>query len=142
MFTKILAAVDGSDISERAVEKAVDLAKQNNAELHLIYVIETGFISPGPGDSVRDLVHQRFEADGKATLEKLTAKTKEAGIDAEAHLEVGHAGNTIIEMAEKLGCDLIIVGSLGKSKLDRLLLGSVSSHVVNYAKTNILVIRN
>ena len=142
MFTKILAAVDGSEISARAVEKAADLAKQNNAELHLIYVIETGFISPGPGDSVRDLVHQRFEAEGKETLEKLTAKAAEAGITAEPHLEVGHAGNTIIETAKNLACDLIVVGSLGKSKLDRLLLGSVSSHVVNYAKTNILVIRN
>ena len=68
MFTKILTAVDGSDISERAVEKAVDLAKQNGAELHLIYVIETGFISPGPGDSVRDLVHKRFEDEGKEIL--------------------------------------------------------------------------
>ena len=142
MFTKILTAVDGSDISERAVEKAVDLAKQNGAELHLIYVIETGFISPGPGDTVRDLVHKRFEDEGKEILDKLTSKVKEAGISVESHLEVGHAGNTIIKKADDLACDLIIVGSLGKSKLDRLLLGSVSSHVVNYAKTNILVIRN
>lgn len=142
MFTKILAAVDGSDISAHAVDKAVDLAKQNNAELHIIYVIETGFISPGPGDSVRDLVHQRFEREGEEILETLGKKAEESGISVVKHLEVGHAGNTIVENAEKLGCDLIIVESLGKSKLDRLLLGSVSSHVVNYAKTNILVIRN
>ncbi|MBR4988121.1 MAG: universal stress protein [Methanocorpusculum sp.] len=142
MFTKILTAVDGSDISELAVEKAVTLAKQNNAELHLIYVIETGFITPGPGDTVRDLVHKRFEEEGATILEKSAEKAKAAGVAVVSHLEVGHAGNTIINSADKLGCDLIIVGSLGKSKLDRLLLGSVSSHVVNYAKTNILVIRN
>ena len=142
MFTKILTAVDGSDISELAVEKAVTLAKQNNAELHLIYVIETGFITPGPGDTVRDLVHKRFEEEGATILEKSTEKAKAAGVAVVSHLEVGHAGNTIINSADKLGCDLIIVGSLGKSKLDRLLLGSVSSHVVNYAKTNILVIRS
>ena len=142
MLTKILTAVDGSEISERAVEKAASLAKQNNAELHLIYVIETGFLTPGPGDSVRDLVHQRFETEGKETLAILTARAKDAGVTVESHLEVGHAGTTIVETAEKLGCDLIVVGSLGKSKLDRLLLGSVSSYVVNYAKTNILVIRN
>ena len=142
MLTKILTAVDGSEISERAVEKAASLAKQNNAELHLIYVIETGFLTPGPGDSVRDLVHQRFETEGKETLAILTARAKDAGVSVESHLEVGHAGTTIVETAEKLGCDLIVVGSLGKSKLDRLLLGSVSSYVVNYAKTNILVIRN
>ena len=142
MFTKILTAVDGSDISELAVEKAVTLAKQNNAELHLIYVIETGFITPGPGDTVRDLVHKRFEEEGATILEKSTEKARAAGVAVVSHLEVGHAGNTIINSADKLGCDLIIVGSLGKSKLDRLLLGSVSSHVVNYAKTNILVIRN
>ena len=142
MFTKILTAVDGSEISGRAVERAAELAKQSGAELHLIYVIDAGFISPGPGDSVRDLVHQRFETEGKDALEKFTAKAKDAGVSVESHLEVGHAGNTIIKKAEELACDLIIVGSLGKSKLDRLLLGSVSSHVVNYAKTNILVVRN
>ncbi len=142
MFTKILVAVDGSDISAHAVDKAIDLAKQNNADLHLLYVIEAGFVSPGPGDSVKDLVHKRFEDEGRNTLEKLTEKVKEGGVTVESHLEVGHAGDTIVKTAEKLGCDLIIVGSLGKSKLDRLLLGSVSSHVVNYAKTNILVIRN
>ncbi|HJK27436.1 MAG TPA: universal stress protein [Methanocorpusculum sp.] len=44
-------------------------------------------------------------------------------------------------MSTKIGADLIVVGSLGKSKLDRLLLGSVSSYVVNYSKTNILIVR-
>lgn len=141
MFKKILVAVDGSDISARAVDKAIDIAKQNNAELHVTYVIEVGFISPGPGDSIKTLVHQRFEEEGRLTLETLMKKVNDAGVAGEGHLEVGHAGDTIIKLAEELECDLIVVGSLGKSKLDRLLLGSVSSHVVNYSKTNILVIR-
>lgn len=142
MFSKILVSVDGSDISIRAFRHALDLAKQNKAELHIIYVIESGLISPGPVDSTWELIYQRFEKEGRDVMEKLVAEAKERNITAHPHIESGHAGDTIIKTAESTGCNLIVLGSLGKTKLDRLLLGSVSSYVVNYAKTNILVIRD
>lgn len=142
MFKKILVSLDGSEISKHAFSRAIDLAKLGKADLHVIYVIESGMISPGPVDTTWELIYQRFEKEGRELLADLVQKGKDAGISVTPHLEAGHAGDTIIKTAEKLGCDLIVIGSLGKSKLDRLLLGSVSSHVVNYGKTNIMIIRN
>jgi len=142
MFTKILVAVDGSEISFRAYEHALDLARKNNSELHAVYVVEKGIAASAPVDTNRALISQKLETEGRELLKEQFEKAKDAGVYLETHLEEGHAGDIILETAKKLECDLIILGSLGKSKLDRLLLGSVSSYVVKSAKTNILIIRN
>jgi nucleotide-binding universal stress UspA family protein len=53
----------------------------------------------------------------------------------------GHAGNEIVKTAEELKADLIVVGSHGRSEVDRLLLGSVSSFVVSNSRVHVLVVR-
>lgn len=141
MFTKIVVAIDGSEISKRAFDRALDLAKQNNAELHGVYVIESGIVSPAPVDTTWELIYARFEKEGHTVMTELSEIAKAKGVNFEVHLEAGHAGDTILEVATQVEADLIILGSLGKSKLDRLLLGSVSSYVVNYSKTNIMIVR-
>ncbi|WP_319379471.1 universal stress protein [uncultured Methanocorpusculum sp.] len=141
MFTKILVAIDGSDISKSAFNKAIELVKMSKAELHVIYVIESGIISPGPVDASWELIYQRFEKEGRDIMEELVEDASKKGVIVTPHLEAGHAGDTIINMASELECDLIVVGSRGKSKLDRLLIGSVSSHIITYAKTNTLIIK-
>ncbi|HJJ43405.1 MAG TPA: universal stress protein [Methanocorpusculum sp.] len=141
MFTKILVAIDGSEISKSAFYKSIDLAKDCKAELHSIYVIESGMISPGPVDTSWELIYQRFEKEGRDVMAELVAAAEKKGVTVIPHLEAGHAGDTIVDKAAELECDLIVVGSRGKSKLDRLLLGSVSGHIVNYAKTSTLIIR-
>ncbi|HJJ29300.1 MAG TPA: universal stress protein [Methanocorpusculum sp.] len=141
MYSKILVALDGSEISKLAFSRALDLAKSDNAELHAVYVIESGIASPGPVDTTWELIYQRFENEGRALMEELNVAADAAGVKVIPHVETGHAGDTIVKTAKDIDCDLIVVGSLGKSKLDRLLLGSVSAHVVNYGKTNILIVR-
>ena len=70
------------------------------------------------------------------------AAVAEKGYEVETHLEGGHPGDVIVNLAEKLDCDLIIAGSLGKSAFDRLFLGSVSSYISKATKTNFLIVRN
>lgn len=142
MFSKILIALDGSEIANVAFQRAVELAKPNKAELHALYVIESGGIAaPKLPDSTWELVYQRFENEGSDIMKNLVSSAEEAGLTLTPHIEVGHAGDTILKTAAELDCDLIVVGSLGKSKLDRLLLGSVSTHVVNYGRTSVLIVR-
>lgn len=146
MFNKILVCIDGSEISRLAFSRALEMAKFNNAEIHTIYIIEAGMVSPGPVDATVDstwkLIYQRFEAEGKEINDDLLKEGEEYGLTIIPHIETGHAGDVIVKKAVEFGCDLIVLGSRGKSKLDRLLLGSVSSHVVNYGKVNTLVIRD
>jgi len=141
MFSKILVALDGSDISRIAFTRALEIAKFSGSELHAVYVIESGIATPGPVDTTWELIYQRFESEGKSLMEDLNKEAADAQVTIIPHVETGHAGDTIVKISRELECDLIVVGSLGKSKLDRLLLGSVSTHVVNYGKTNVLIIR-
>jgi nucleotide-binding universal stress UspA family protein len=67
---------------------------------------------------------------------------KERGIVLTTSLKQGHAGNEIVNLAEQQKADLIVVGSHGKSKADRLLLGSISNYVVTHGLITTLVVRS
>ena len=64
------------------------------------------------------------------------------GVMITPHLKQGHAGNEIVKAAGDIGADIVIVGSHGKSNVDRLLLGSVSSFVVSNCPVAVLVVRS
>ena len=141
MFGTILAALDGSPRSEAAPEKAIDEARAWKAPLHAVYVIETGLFSSIPLDNTWEVIFGLLESQGKEALKAAEAKATAAGITLTPHMAQGHAGTEILKMARQVGADLVVVGSHGKSNVDRLLLGSVSSHVVKYGTITTLVVR-
>jgi nucleotide-binding universal stress UspA family protein len=142
MFQKIVSAIDGSKTSEAALLKAVDEAIAGKGELHAVYVVETGLFSSIPMDNTWEVIYGLLEKEGQEALTVARQKAKEAGVDIITHMRQGRAGNEIILLAEEIGADLIVVGSHGKSNIDRLLIGSVSSHVVKYSKVSTLVVRS
>ena len=142
MFKNIIVAIDGSDISFTALDRAITIAKQNQAKLHSVCVVDSHAIVSTPMDSTGDIQHRRLEKEANETIEKIKAAVAEKGYEVETHLEGGHPGDVIVNLAEKLDCDLIIAGSLGKSAFDRLFLGSVSSYISKATKTNFLIVRN
>lgn len=141
MFQKIVVAVDGSEISQKAFEVALSEAKMWNAALHLIYVVETSRFSSLPMDNTMEVIYSLLEKEGQEIFETSTARAAAEGISLVTHLKDGHAGTEIIALAEELQADLIVIGSRGKSGIDRLLLGSVSTHVVQDSKCTTMVVR-
>ena len=141
MFHTLLVAIDGSEIGMNALDKAVELARGFKANLHAIYVIETGLISSVPMDNTWEVIYSLLEKEGTEALHKAEGKAADAAITLTKHLLSGHAGNEILNVAEQVKADLIIVGSRGKSEIDRLLIGSVSAHVVKYSTVSTMVVR-
>ena len=141
VFTNILVALDGSEVSQRAFIRAADEAKLWNAKLHAIYVVETGLFSSLPLDNTVEIMYRVLEKEGEAVLERAKKHGAEMGIRIFTHMKQGHAGSEIIALAEQEKCDLIIVGSHGKSNTDRLLIGSVSTFVVTHSKATTMVVR-
>lgn len=137
MFSRILVALDGSEISRTAYSRALALARENNAELHTITVVN----SPHMWKDDSPANQTRSETDAKQLLDELEQTAKEAGVSCTPHLVAGHPGDRIVSTADEIDADLIIVGSLGKSHIDRLLLGSVSAYVTQYSIRNIMIIR-
>lgn len=138
MYRKILIAYDGSEASRKAFETALTLALQHNAELFVLSVARP----PEVADEVEtEAVIENSRQHHRRMLAEL--KPALAAKKVKAHLEVavGHPAEQIIYDADRHGVDLIVVGHRGRSKFARLLLGSVSKHVVQYADRPVLVVR-
>jgi nucleotide-binding universal stress UspA family protein len=142
VFTNILVALDGSEVSQRALIRAVDEAKLWNAKLHAIYVVETGLFSSLPLDNTVEIMYRVLEKEGEAVLEKAKKYGTDKGITIFTHMKQGHAGSEIIALTEREKVDLIMVGSHGKSNTDRLLIGSVSTFVVTHSTASTMVVRS
>lgn len=142
VFTNILVAVDGSQASDRAIERAVDEAKIWNAQLHAIYVVETGLFTSLPSDNTIEILYRVLETEGNSVLEKAKKSAAKSGVTLVTHMKQGHAGTEIVRLAEQEKVDLVIAGSHGKSQTDRLLIGSVSSYVLAHSKVTTMVVRS
>jgi nucleotide-binding universal stress UspA family protein len=142
VFTNILVALDGSEVSQRALVRAADEAKLWNANLHAIYVVETGLFSSLPLDNTVEIMYSVLEKEGNEVLERAKKYGTDMGITVFTHMEQGHAGSEIVALAEREKIDLVMVGSHGKSNSDRLLIGSVSTFVVTHGTASTMVVRS
>lgn len=142
VFTNILVAIDGSEVSDRALNRAVDEARIWNAKIHAVYVVETGLFSSLPTDNTVEIMYRVLEKEGLDKLAQAKAFAATQGLTLTPHMKQGHAGSEIITLAQQEKIDLIIVGSHGKSNADKLLIGSVSSFVVTHSKSATLVVRS
>ncbi len=142
MYKKILVPVDLNDqgFSDRAVELAVWQAKQANADIHLLTVV--------PGIHM-SMVASYFPKDAALKMKQdvehqLTAFAKDnikEDVTYSIHVAEGRPYTTIIEYAERLGADLIIMPSHKRSKINKVMLGSVASKVVEYSPINVMVVK-
>ncbi|MDN7023316.1 universal stress protein [Methanoculleus sp. FWC-SCC1] len=141
MVRKILIAVDGSEPAGRALAKAIEEAKVWGAELHALYVVESGLFSSLPMDNTLEIMYSLLQKEGEDLLNESQEKSTAAGVSLNTHIRQGHAGSEIIALAEELAVDLILLGSHGKSEVDRLLLGSVTDYVVRHSSITTMVVR-
>jgi nucleotide-binding universal stress UspA family protein len=131
---KLLTAVDGSKYADKALEYAVQLAKNYSANLALVHVEEDRLIRVG-GPQVEDCVG----TVGECILKD--AATKAEGVSFDQKLEYGSPAEVIIKIAKKADVDIIVVGSRGLSSIGRFLLGSVSDDISIHARSSVLIVR-
>ncbi len=141
MFQHILVAIDGSKISDNALKTAIEEARVWKAQVHAVYVVETGLFSSLPMDSTWEIMYSMLEKEGKSALEAAKEQAAQQGVKMETYMKQGHAGNEILKAIMELPVDLVVMGSHGKSEVDRILLGSVSSFVVSNSPKTVMVVR-
>jgi nucleotide-binding universal stress UspA family protein len=138
MYRKILVGYDGSEPGKKAFDSALDLAARNGAELWVLTVARP----PEIGDDVEsEAVIENSLEYHRELLAPLRRMTEQAGVTGHFDVAVGHPAEQIIYSADQNRVDLIVVGDRGRSKFARLLLGSVSKTVVQYADRPVLVVR-
>ncbi len=142
MFRKILVAIDGSEPANHALDAAIDEARVRNSEVHVVYVVESGLFSSLPMDNTLEIIYSVLQKEGEDILLSSKKKGDAKKISLTTYLRQGHAGSQIVSLAEDLGIDLIILGSRGKSGVDRLFLGSVTDYVVRNSPITTMVVRS
>jgi nucleotide-binding universal stress UspA family protein len=138
MYRKILVGYDGSASGRKAFDAALELAAKHGAELYVLSVVRPLEVSD---DVETEAVIENSRQYHRHMLAELKSSIAAKGVKTHFEVAVGHPAEQIIYDADRHGADLIVVGDRGRSKLARIVLGSVSKQVVQHAERAVLVVR-
>jgi len=139
MFHKILHANDGSDGAVKAFTTAIKLAKESQAELHMICVEEVPYF-PTSIDEVkeeRDEEEHRF----RKVIARAQSEAAHQGVTLHSHVVTGHPVRDIVSFIESNGIDLLVVGFMGHSALYDRIIGSTTERLVRLAPCTVIVVK-
>jgi nucleotide-binding universal stress UspA family protein len=139
VYDRILVPTDGSPEADSFLNHAADLAAIHDANLHVMYVVDTTGYSDLPTDTITEGLGSMLSEQGDAALD--SAEERIGDVPVERALVEGSPGEKIVEYADDEGCDLIVMGTHGRGGIDRLLLGSVAERVVRTASVPVLTVR-
>jgi nucleotide-binding universal stress UspA family protein len=142
---KILIAIDGSDSSKAALDSVIARPWPPDTELKVLNVVEPPSLlmgrEMGGYDPEFEAVWKALREQAKALVEKAVEKLRAAKFNVSPELVEGDPKSQIIDIANEWHADMIILGSHGRSGLERFLMGSVSQDVVRHAHCSVEIIR-
>lgn len=141
MLSKILAAVDGSDNSFRALDHAIFLAKMVEAHLTAIHVVENPPTVYVESQKLLNELLTKYKAESAKVLDRCKQAAEMSGVIIETVLAEGDAATNIVGYAQREGFDLVVIGSRGLGKFKEMVLGSTSSKVLHHTKSAVLIVR-
>ena len=145
MFTRIVVGTDGSETAAGAVRQAIELAKMSGAQLSIVSAFQ-----PVSGRRVRDEQSQapadvQYEIgpreDVNLVLEAAAAEARKEGVEVTIHPVQADPADAILNTAEEVNADLIVVGNKGMTGARRYLLGSVPNNVSHHAPSSVMIVR-
>jgi len=143
-YKRILVPVDGSPTAAKGLKAAIRLAREGRGKLMLLHVVEeyAAFISPEIGPSIGPIL-DGMRAAGKRTLARVARATAASGSRSQTVLAEnfgGRVADTIVQQANKLRADLIVMGTHGRRGIKRALMGSDAETVVRYSPVPVLLV--
>ncbi len=140
-----MVGTDGSETASEAVRQAIELAKLAGAKLSMVAAFEPvsrGRVREEKGEVPGDVAYALGpREDVNVTLESATGLAKQEGIEVEPHPRQGDPADAILDVAEEVGADLIVVGNKGMTGAKRFLLGSVPNKVSHHAPCSVCIVR-
>ena len=140
MYDDILVPTDGSGGTDETLRHAADLAERHDATLHALYVVDKR-VYFAAGDDNRVDVEDRLRAEGEEAVAAIRDRAESDGLDVETYVREGYPDRDIVEFADELDADVIVIGTHGRTGRDRLAhLGSVTERVVENAHRPVFVV--
>lgn len=140
LFKRILIATDGSKYSQGAASEGLEIARFHGSKVFVLYVIDMRALITVNGMPVPENMYLILEEEGRRAVGQI--KDMAGDLPVETFVLAGYPWSTIIEFAKDNSIDLIVMGTLGKSGIEALLLGSVAGKVIRHALCPVLVVRS
>jgi len=144
MYTTIVVGTDGSAAAAHAVRHATELAKLHGAKLHVVHAYQpastTTTIGPD-GGAVSLGVTAPVDSLAREVLQEAGEHAADEGVAVETHLQVGDPASALLDLAERVDADLLVVGNKGMSGARRFLLGSVPNKVSYHCPCSLLIVK-
>jgi nucleotide-binding universal stress UspA family protein len=140
MFRTILHANDGSDPAFKALALALDIARQNKSELHMISVEEVDYM-PEFIEEVRQETATAARRFHTTVLQRARAMAEQHGVTLQNHIVAGHPVRDVVQLAASLEAELLVIGATGHSALYERMIGSRADRIVQLAPCPVLVVK-
>ena len=143
MYKRILVPVDGSDTSTLGLREAIGLAKDQNARVRLLHVVDESVLALTPEVGMVDISDSLIVA-GRQTLERAHALAQRQGVKADTAMPenvIGRVADSILDEARNWRADLIVMGTHGRRGVSHMLLGSDAEGVVRGSPVPVLLVR-
>ncbi len=144
MFKKIMVATDGSQTSIRTAELAVDLARLSGGSIIAIYVVDVHRLAHLPGyaafPSLGSRLMELMLREGELAISEVENMACDAGVPFSSIIAEGDPSQEIVKRSHKSGADLLVLGRIGRSDLEKILLGCVAEKVVRHSKIPVLIV--
>ncbi|MHC3437580.1 universal stress protein [Natrialbaceae archaeon A-gly3] len=142
MYDDVLIPTDGSDTVPETLTHGLEIASNNDATVHALYVVDTRVTSAADDDTRTDL-KSSLEREGEVAVADVAERAEERGLEAVTSVLEGTPSKTILDYADEEDIDLVVIGTRGKSPREKVTsLGSVSERVVDNASLPVFVVRN
>jgi nucleotide-binding universal stress UspA family protein len=141
--------MDGSERAEKAFDFALNLAKNSGAKLWIINVadkstheeMEKTLKDVISGVHTKDMMNKYAELLSKEIFKKVSQKSRDKGVEVETHSTIGKPAEEILSYAEKIGFDLIVIGSTGVGKAEQFLFGNVTDKVARHSTCTVTIVK-
>ena len=140
MFERILIATDGSENSERAAKFGIELAKLAGGKLIAMYVADISRMAHLPDDMLLFSIRELLIKEGNEAVEFIEKLAIEGGVTCDKVVAEGIPSDEILDYASAEGMCIIVLGNVGRTGLDKFLLGSVAEKIVRNSKIPVLIV--
>ncbi len=144
MMKKIMIATDGSEPGRQAAEVGINLARLAGAEVAAVYVVDLARLTQLPGyitvPGIKDSLLELMDEEGEKATAEIEEMARKAGVTCHKQVIGGDPAEELLRASKESGMDLLVMGSIGRTGLSKILLGSVAEKVVRHAEVPVLLV--